>query len=125
MGADHGQEDWEKHSAEEDGGSAQTAAVQPRGKEREVGVAILPSTVETLIVDVYVADSSCTSYAHLSRLRTLLQSEEEQYTTEMTGRQETVLERQAKMRERAKMLRERRETERLALVEKKLDQRWR
>ena len=60
-----------------------------------------------------------------SRLRTLMQSEEEQYMTEMAGQQETVLERQAKMRERAKMLRERREAERLALVEKKLDQRWR
>ena len=59
------------------------------------------------------------------RLRTLMQSEEEQYMAEMTGQQETVLERQAKMRERAKMLRERREAERLALVEKKLDQRWR
>ena len=55
----------------------------------------------------------------------LLRTEEEQYTTEMAGRQETALERQAKMRERAKMLRERREAERLALVEKKLDQRWR
>lgn len=41
------------------------------------------------------------------------------------SRQETVLERQAKMRERAKMLRDRREAERLAFVEKKLDQRWR
>ena len=56
--------------------------------------------------------------SHPSRLRTLLQSEEEQYTTEMAGQQETVLERQAKMRERAKMLRERKEAERLALVEK-------
>lgn len=54
-----------------------------------------------------------------------MQSEEEQYMAEMVGQQETVLERQAKMRERAKMLRERREAERLALVEKKLDQRWR
>ena len=43
----------------------------------------------------------------------------------MAGRQETALERQAKMRERARTLREKREAERLALVEKKLDQRWR
>ena len=44
---------------------------------------------------------------------------------EMAQSQETVLERQAKMRERAKVLREKREAERVALVEKKLDQRWR
>jgi hypothetical protein len=58
-------------------------------------------------------------------LRGLLKSEEEQYLQEMSSKQETVLERQAKMRERARMLRERRESERMALVEKKLDQRWR
>ena len=61
----------------------------------------------------------------LFRLRELLKSEEEQYLQEMSSKQETVLERQAKMRERARMLRERRESERMALVEKKLDQRWR
>ena len=58
-------------------------------------------------------------------LRVLLKAEEDQYVSEMAGKQETPLERQAKMRERARMLRERREAERLALVEKKLDQRWR
>ena len=55
----------------------------------------------------------------------MLQREEEQYLQEMAGKQETALERQAKMRERARTLREKREAERLALVEKKLDQRWR
>ena len=45
--------------------------------------------------------------------------------TEIAAKQETPLERQAKMRERAKQLRERRESERLALVEDKLEQRWR
>ena len=59
------------------------------------------------------------------RLRELLKSEEDQYLQEISSKQETVLERQAKMRERARMLRERRESERMALVEKKLDQRWR
>ncbi len=59
------------------------------------------------------------------RLRSLLQTEEEQYLSETADKQETPLERQAKMRERARTLREKRETERLALVEKKLDQRWR
>lgn len=44
---------------------------------------------------------------------------------EIAAKQETVLERQARMREKAKILREKREAERLELVEKKLDQRWR
>ena len=38
---------------------------------------------------------------------------------------ETPLERQARMRERAKVLKEAREKERLALVEEKLEQKWR
>jgi len=58
-------------------------------------------------------------------LRDLLASEEKEYLEEITSKEETVLERQAKMREKAKMLRDKREAERLALVEKKLDQRWR
>jgi hypothetical protein len=59
------------------------------------------------------------------KLRSLLQREEHQYMSEMARSQETVLERQARMRERAKSLRDKREAERLGLVEKKLDQRWR
>ena len=47
------------------------------------------------------------------------------FIDEMDAMQETTLERQAKMRERAKQLREKRETERLALVEEKLGDRWR
>ena len=45
--------------------------------------------------------------------------------SEITAKQETTLERQAKMRERAKYLREIREGEREALAERKLEQRWR
>ena len=60
-----------------------------------------------------------------TRLRSLLKTEEEQYLIEMAGRQETPLEKQAKMRERARSLKEKREAERLALVERKLEQRWR
>ena len=76
---------------------------------------------------LYVCICECVRITLLfvSRLRVLLKSEEDQYMSEMSTKQETVLERQAKMRERARMLREKRETERLALVEKKLDQRWR
>ena len=44
---------------------------------------------------------------------------------EMEEKQETMLERQAKMRDRAKFLKEKREKERLEFVEEKLDQRWR
>ncbi len=58
------------------------------------------------------------------RLRDLLQTEEEEYMAEAASKKETVLERQARMRERARSLREKREKERLALVEDKLDQRW-
>lgn len=59
------------------------------------------------------------------RLRDLLQREEKQYITELASKKETVLERQARMRERAKQLRDKREAERVALVENKLEQRWR
>lgn len=55
----------------------------------------------------------------------MLRAEEEQYLMEMEDKQETMLERQAKMRERAKFLKEKREAERLEYVEEKLDQRWR
>ena len=55
----------------------------------------------------------------------MLDAEEEQYLTDIDAQQETTLERQAKMRARAKALREKREQERLALVEEKLDIRWR
>ena len=59
------------------------------------------------------------------RLRQLLAEEEQQYIVEMANKEETVLERQAKMRERAKQLKEKRESERLAFVEEKLEQQWR
>ena len=52
-------------------------------------------------------------------------NEEEQYIAEMEAKEETTIERQAKMRERAKYLKEKRENERLKLVQEKLDQRWR
>lgn len=59
------------------------------------------------------------------RLRSLLESEEKQYLIEMDAKEETVLERQAKMREKAKALKEKRERERLNLVQEKLEQQWR
>lgn len=60
-----------------------------------------------------------------ARLRDLLEEEEAGYMTEMEAKKETTIERQAKMRERAKQLKERRESERQALAEMKLEQRWR
>ena len=45
--------------------------------------------------------------------------------SEVASKQETMLERQARMRERARSLREKREKERLDFVEDKLEQRWR
>lgn len=44
---------------------------------------------------------------------------------EMEEKKETILERQAKMRERAKALRERRESDRQKVVEEKLEQLFR
>ena len=47
------------------------------------------------------------------------------YLQEMAAKEETTIERQAKMREQAKQLKEKREAERLAYVQEKLDQQWR
>ncbi|NP_001038595.2 cilia- and flagella-associated protein 53 [Danio rerio] len=59
------------------------------------------------------------------RLRELLESEELELFKEMEAKKETVLERQAKMHEGAKTLRERRESERQRVVADKLDQLFR
>lgn len=59
------------------------------------------------------------------RLRDLFTSEEQIYLTEMVDKEETVLEKQARMRERARSLREKREMERVAEADAKLEQRWR
>lgn len=59
------------------------------------------------------------------RLRNLLQQEEAEYLHEMASKEETVLERQAKMRDRARSLKEKREAERQAFVNEKLEQQFR
>ncbi|XP_031165379.2 cilia- and flagella-associated protein 53 isoform X2 [Sander lucioperca] len=59
------------------------------------------------------------------RLRVLLEEEEQQLLQEMEEKMETSVERQAKMRERAKALRERRETDRQKMVSEKMDQLFR
>ncbi|KAH9524685.1 hypothetical protein Btru_027525 [Bulinus truncatus] len=58
------------------------------------------------------------------KLRDLLATEEANFFKEMDEKQETVLERQAKMRERAKFLKDKRESERLAFVQEKYDQQF-
>lgn len=55
----------------------------------------------------------------------MLRSEERRYLREMEAGEETVLERQAKMRERAKFLKDKREEERLNFVQEKYDQQFR
>ncbi|CAK6980852.1 deoxyribonuclease-2-beta-like [Scomber scombrus] len=59
------------------------------------------------------------------RLRGVLETEEQQLLQEMEEKKETSVERQAKMRQRARALRDRRETERQQLVSEKLDQLFR
>jgi len=59
------------------------------------------------------------------RLRDLLSFEDSLYGQEMVAKEETILERQAKMRERAKKLKEDREAERLGVVHKKYEEQWR
>ena len=59
------------------------------------------------------------------RLRELLESEKDQYSAESVTTQETALERQSRLRERARQLREKREAERLAFVEEKYEQQFR
>lgn len=54
-----------------------------------------------------------------------MEAEEQQLLQEVEEKKETTVERQAKMREKAKVLRERRESERQQLVSDKLDQLFR
>lgn len=70
--------------------------------------------------------STCLMFSFtLLRLRAMLRSEEQRYLREMEAGEETVLERQAKMRERAKFLKDKREEERLNFVQEKYDQQFR
>ena len=65
------------------------------------------------------------SFFHLCRLREMLRQEEKEYLAAMEAAEETTLERQAKMRERARSLKEKREQERLQFVQDKYDQQFR
>lgn len=76
-------------------------------------------------VDQYMQRNLFTVEDRRERLREMLRQEEEMYLCEMEDKEETVLERQAKMRERARSLKERRESERLQFVQEKYDQQFR
>lgn len=92
--------------------------------EKETDVRIQKNTVKRR-VDSMLKAEGFELEKRREKLRALLDAEEQQYVIEIDAQQETVLERQAKMRARAKALREKREQERLAYVEEKLDIRWR
>lgn len=83
----------------------------------------------TLVCTVYIMFSlfsTCIRFSFtLFRLRAMLRAEEQRYLREMEAGEETVLERQAKMRERAKFLKDKREEERLNFVQEKYDQQFR
>jgi len=59
------------------------------------------------------------------RLRELLENDRAEYASASVTTQETALERQSRLRERARHLREKREAERLAFVEEKYEQQFR
>jgi len=59
------------------------------------------------------------------RLRELLDTEKTQYCAQSVTTEETALERQSRLRERARQLRDKREAERLAFVEQKYEQQFR
>ena len=62
----------------------------------------------------------------IDRLRELLESDKCQFASEsVMTTHETELERQSRLRERARQLREKREAERLAFVEEKYEQQFR
>lgn len=82
------------------------------------------NTVRTRVTGL-MQTSEFTLEDRRQRLRDLLAREEVDYINEMEESQETMIERQAKMRERARFLKEKREAERLQVVAVKMDQKWR
>ena len=112
MGGNNREEDSEQYNPTKSGQFNATEAFQLRGEAGKV----------TIVIH---SDDNNVMLLYVCRLRNLMISEEEQYLHEMSCKKETPLERQARMRERARVLHDRREKERLAFVEQKLDQRWR
>ena len=120
------QENSKECSQEKDGEYFPTTKIQLGREKRQVHCSCVQTNTWCHLPSLSLSPPfSFLSPSLLPRLRDQLQQEEAQYMSELTSLQETPLERQAKMRERAKMLKDRREQERLALVEDKLEQRWR
>lgn len=92
--------------------------------ERETDKKIQKNTVKRRM-DELLKQEQLSLEERRDRLCEMLREEEKQYIQEIARQIESPLERQAKMRERAKQLREKRESERLEFVQEKLDQRWR
>lgn len=74
--------------------------------------------------DALVADADAALEARRKKLAALLAAEEEQYVADTAALVETPIQRLARMRDTAKSLREKRESERTALVTQKLDDLW-
>lgn len=109
----------ERNGPERDQSCDETTRVRHRGEETQVRLQ------RDFYLSFFIRDTLIhVSYVHL-RLRELLEAEEQQLLQEVEEKKETTVERQAKMREKAKVLRERRESERQQLVSDKLDQLFR
>lgn len=95
-------------------------------EKRERCVTLIDLLSHGNLIKLGIATCLCPVYhpIHL-RLRDLLEAEEKELLRELETKKETVLERQAKMRERAKSLRERRESDRQQVVADKLEQLFR
>ncbi|NXS54873.1 CFA53 protein, partial [Brachypteracias leptosomus] len=76
-------------------------------------------------VEVAMKEFQAGAEERRERLRELLEAEERGYLAEMEALGETVQEKEAKMRERVKLLREKRENERQQLVAEKREQQFR
>ncbi|XP_076801276.1 cilia- and flagella-associated protein 53-like isoform X1 [Clavelina lepadiformis] len=92
--------------------------------ERTTDKSIQKNTVQRRVRDL-MEQSKLHLDERRQRLRQLLQKEDIEYLEEMEAKHETIEERQKKMFERAKELKEKRENERLKTVQDKLDQQWR
>lgn len=91
-----------------------------RSTDRKLQANAIRRRVQTLL-----HETEFSLEARRERLRDLLESEKAQYMNEAAMTQETTLDRQSRLRERAKQLREKREADRIALVEQKYEQQFR
>jgi len=91
--------------------------------ERTTDKRIIKNSIKREILN-YVQRENITLEQRREKLRFMLLEEENQYIEEMEAMGETMEDRQHKMKERAKHLKEKREAERLAYVEEKMEQKF-